>query len=257
MGLITLTTDWGISDYYVSALKGSILSLSEDVTIVDVSHQIPPFDLLSGAFIFRNAYAKFPNGTVHFIGMDSGNGKNNGLIAIKHKGQYFIGRNDGFFSLVFDEVPQDIVTINSSTEKYTSFDQVAAIQAAVFLAAGKKFNELGNKEENYIQKTHLNPVIEDNIIKGTVIYIDSFENVITNITSSVFERVQKGKKFEIIARRGEYNINTLSEKYSDVSRGQVLALFNSSGYLEIGINQGNAAGLLGMTYGDIVRIDFK
>lgn len=257
MPVITLTTDWGIRDFYVGALKGAILSVSESILIVDISHLVQPFDLLNGAFIFRNAYSKFPDGTVHIIGLVSQAENDAGMIAIKHKGQYFIGMNDGFFSLVFDEIPEEIIAIKSSSEKYAAFDQNTVVKAATFLASGGNLKELGKRVENFVQKTHLRPVIEDNIIKGTVIYIDEFQNVITNITRELFERVRKGKQFEIYARKHEYNINVLNEKYNDVSRGQLLALFNNAGYLEIAINQGNAAGLLGLNYGDIIRIDFK
>lgn len=257
MPIVTLTTDWGVRDFYAGAFKGELLRTAENITVVDISHLVQSFDLVNGAFIFRNAYAKFPNGTVHVIGLVSQAEKEAGLIAIRYKGYYFIGMNDGFFSLVFDELPEDIVVIEPSKQKHTAFDQVAVVNAAAFLATGRNFSDLGKKATNFIQKTHFRPVIEDNIIKGTVIYIDAFENVITNITKSLFERVGKGKQFEIIARRGEYTISVLSERYSDVPRGQVLAQFNTAGYLEIAINQANAAGLLGMNYGDIVRIDFK
>ncbi|MEO5569284.1 MAG: SAM-dependent chlorinase/fluorinase [Bacteroidia bacterium] len=257
MQIVTLTTDWGIKDFYVGALKAAILNAYESTAIIDISHFVLPFDLLSGAFIFRNAYQKFPNGTVHIIGIVAQAESDAGMIAVRNKGQYFIGMNDGFFSLVFDDIPEEIISIEPSSERHTGFDQVAAVSAIAHLAQGKEFKRLGKPLENYVQKTHLRPVIEDKIIKGTVIYIDSYENVVTNITQKLFERIGSGKKFEINARRNEYIISKLSEKYSDAERGQLLALFNSAGYLEIALNQGNAAGLLGMNYGDIIRIDFK
>ncbi len=257
MQIVTLTTDWGIRDFYVGALKAAILNTSENITIIDISHFVQPFDLLSGAFIFRNAYQKFPNGTIHIIGVVAQAQSNASMIVIRHQGQYFIGTNDGFFSLVFDELPEDIIVLEPSSEKHTAFDQAAAIEAVSHLTQGKEFKRLGKPLENFVQKTHLRPVIEDKIIKGTVIYIDAYENVVTNITKNLFDRIGNGKKFEINARRNEYIINSLSEKYSDAERGQLLALFNSAGYLELALNQGNAAGLLGMNYGDIIRIDFK
>ncbi|MEP7168066.1 MAG: SAM-dependent chlorinase/fluorinase [Bacteroidota bacterium] len=257
MQIVTLTTDWGIRDFYVGALKAAILNASENITIIDISHFVQPFDLLSGAFIFRNAYQKFPNGVIHIIGVVAQAESDAGMIAIKYKGQYFIGTNDGFFSLVFDETPEEIISINPSSEKHTGFDQAAAVSAIKHLTEGKDFKNLGKPIENFITKTHLRPVIEEKLIKGTVIYIDAYENVVTNITRKLFENIGNGKKFEINARRNEYTINSLSEKYSDAERGQLLALFNSAGYLEIALNQGNAAGLLGMNYGDIIRIDFK
>jgi len=257
MQIVTLTTDWGVRDFYVGALKAAVLNASENCIVIDISHFVKPFDLLSGAFIFRNAYQNFPNGTIHIIGVSSQAQNDAGLIAVRHKGQYFIGMNDGFFSLVFDEAPEEIISMEPSSHKHTAFDQAAVVFAVAHLADKGKINNLGIPLENFIQKTHLRPAIEDKLIKGTVIYIDEFENVVTNITRNLFDRVGQGKKFEINARRNQYIINSLSEKYSDVERGQLLALFNSAGYLEIALNQGNAAGLLGMNFGDIVRIDFK
>jgi S-adenosylmethionine hydrolase len=257
MPVVTLTTDWGIKDFYAGAFKGALLSEVENIVIVDISHQVHPFDVLNGAFIFRNAYRKFPNGTIHVIGLVAQVSNGQGLLVIRNEGQYFIGMNDGFFSLVFDEMPGDIISIDPSDEKHTAFDQAAVIKATVHLLKEGSFNDLGKPVKSFVQKTHLRPVIEESIIKGTVIYIDAFENVITNITEELFEKTGKGRKFEINARRNEYIITALSEKYNDVERGQLLALFNSAGYLELALNQGNAAGLLGMKYGDIVRIDFK
>jgi S-adenosylmethionine hydrolase len=257
MQIVTLTTDWGVRDYYAGALKGEILSAIGAVTITDISHFVQPFDLLSGAFIFRNAFDKFPDGTIHIIGIVSQAEALTEMIAIRHNGHYFIGANDGFFSLVFDEKPAEIISLEPSKDSHTGFDQAVVISAVTRLSQKKDLKSLGIPLENFVEKTHLRPVIEDKTIKGTVIYIDTFENVVTNITRKLFDRIGNGKRFEINARRNEYVISTLSEKYSDAERGQLLALFNSAGYLEIAINQGNAASLLGMNYGDIVRIDFK
>lgn len=255
MPVVTLTTDWGTKDFYVGAFKGALLSQSPELNLIDISHFVQSFDLLNGAFIFRNAWGQFPEGTVHVIGITAQ--AEAGLIAVKHKNQFFIGMNDGFFSLAFDEIPEEIISLKSSAQNYAAFDHHTVAKTAAFLAMGGDFNSLGRKPEHFIQKTHLQPVIEDNIIKGTVIYIDTFENVITNITQELFARAGKGKNFEILLRKREYTITEVKEKYSDVQRGQLLALFNTSGYLEIAINQGNASGLLGLNYGDIIRIDFK
>ena len=257
MPVVTLTTDWGIKDFYVGALKGALLTELPTLNIVDISHFAHPFDLLNGAFIFRNAWKHFPTGTVHIIGLISEAEKEAELIAVKYQNHFFIGLNDGFFSLAFDETPSEIVSLFTVQETKTSLYEKEVSKAAVFLANGGDFYLLGSKVENFVQRTHLQPVIEENAIRGTVIYLDEFQNVITNINKEIFERMGTREKFVINARRDEYIITSLSNKYSDVPRGHLLALFNSAGYLEIALNQGNAAGLLGMSYGDIVRIDFK
>lgn len=257
MAVITLITDWGTKDSYVAALKGSLLQECTQATIVDVSHSVNKFNILQGAIILKNCYSQFPPGTVHLVAMKSQDESEALPIAIKHQGQYFVGLNDGFFSLAFDDMPSEIIFLEASGATSSSFDIQAIIKGAGFLANGGNFANLGAKAESFVTKTQLQPVTESNLLKGTVIYVDDFENAITNISKELFEKMCNGRRFEIFVRGGEYYIEDISEKYGSKKRGDLIALFNSSGLLEISLNQGNAAGLLGLDYGDIIRIEFK
>jgi len=257
MPIITLTSDWGLKDHYAGAVKGAILSKMPEATIVDISHDIPSFEIEQAAFVIRNSYKNFPVGTVHMIGINTEESDKFSHIAVKIDGQYFIGTDNGVFSLIFDKIPDEIVELqipqDSSFFTFSSRDRF--VSAAVHLAAGKKLKELGNKKEGIVEKILLKPVADRNVIKGHVVYIDSYENIITNIRESLFTEVANNRKFTIFFR--SYEITKLSTSYTDVPVGEILALFDSNNHLEIAMNQGNAAGLLGLDYKDMIRIEFR
>lgn len=256
MAVITLTTDWGMRDQHVSALKGKLLRSVSRAQFIDISHDIQAYNIAQAAYIFRNTYANFPDGTVHFIGVGSFPGVDTPVIALKKGGHSFVGMNDGFFSLVFDEPPVDIVQLNESGLTYAAYDIPAIVDAITHLSSGKNIYELGSRLTDFIQKSDFRPVIEEDLIRGSIIYIDDFGNAVTNIDRTLFESQRSGRKFEINARRQQYTITELSTRYADADRGNLLALFNNNGYLEIAINQGNASMLLGLKNNDTIRIDF-
>jgi len=257
MGIITLTTDLGHKDFYQAALKGSILSLSPTVRIVDISHDITPFDLQQAAFILKNAYHYFPKRTVHLIGIDSVYNSQTRYLAVKHKGYYFIGADNGIFSLIFEDFPDEIVELSIIQDlKYLHFPLTDIFaKAACHLASGGKLSEIGEPTTKLVQRRVFEPIVEQDSIRGSVIYIDSFQNVITNIHKELFTEVQNDRPFVLYFRRNE-TITQLSWHYNEVPEGEKLCLFGISNYLEIAINKGNASGLLGMHTDDVVRIEF-
>jgi S-adenosyl-L-methionine hydrolase (adenosine-forming) len=257
MAVITLTTDWGLRDQHLAILKGKLLQVMTKPQFIDISHEIQPFNIAQAAYLFRNTYSSFPEGTVHFIGLGAFPSSDTELIAIKKEGHSFVGMNDGFFSLVFDDQPVDMIKLNESGLPYAAFDIAAIVHAIQHLSTGKNIYELGSRISDFIQKSDFRPVTDEDLIRGSIIYIDAFGNAITNINRALFDQFRNGRKFEINARRQQYTITTLSERYSDVTRGNLLALFNTAGYLEIAINQGNASSLLGLKNNDNIRIDFS
>ncbi len=257
MAIITLTTDLGDKDFYQAALKGSILSQMPTVNIVDISHNISAFNIQQAAFILKNSFHYFPKSTVHLIGIDSVFNEQTRYLALKYKDHYFVGSDNGIFSLLFDENPTDIVELNIMQDlKYLHFplSDIFA-KAASHLAKGGKLKDIGIPVEAIEEKMTLQPVIERNLIRGSVIYIDSFQNIITNITKDIFTSEQNNRDFTLFFKRNE-SINQLSWHYNEVPEGEKLCLFGISNHLEIAINKGNASGLLGMHVGDIVRIEF-
>jgi S-adenosyl-L-methionine hydrolase (adenosine-forming) len=257
MPIITLTTDWGHKDHYLGAVKGAIYKLLPDARIVDICHEISPFDLNQAAFIIRNFYPEFPEGTIHILGLNTEASIESPHTVVFHKGHYFIGADNGIFSLVFDEVPERILELEvmQDSDSFTFSTRDVFAKVACHLASGKPLEELGRPKKSVVQKMAFRPVFDGNLIKGKVIYIDTYENVFTNITQDFFNKHAKGKKFAILFRSAAYRINELSKSYKDVVEGEMLALFNSSGYLEIAINQGKASSLLGLKIDQPVIIE--
>ncbi len=257
MAVITLTTDLGYKDFYQAALKGSLYSIMPEVNIVDISHSISAFNIPQAAFVLKNAYHYFPTGTVHLIGIDSVFEENRKYVAVKYREHFFIGSDNGIFSLIFDEAPQQIFEITILQDlKLLHFPLTDIFaKAACHLAAGGALEAIGNELNGLIEKKNFMPTLEPNIIRGSVIYIDSYQNVITNISKELFTNVQAGRNFQLSFKRNE-KINRLSWHYNEVPEGEKLCLFGISNYLEIAINKGNASGLLGLHMGDIVRVEF-
>ena len=258
MAIITLTTDLGDKDIYQAALKGSILKLLPGVNIVDITHSVAAFNVQQAAFILKNSFYYFPESTVHLIGIDTVYNTDTKYLAVRYKNHYFVGSDNGIFSLMFNGEPDEIVEINIMQDlKFLHFPLADIfVKAACHLANGGKLSEIGLPITNIEKKMNLQPIIEKNVIKGSVIYIDSFQNVITNITKEFFNKVQQGRRFILYFKRNE-TINQLSWHYNEVPEGEKLCLFGISDHLEIAINKGNASGLLGLNLGDSVIIDFE
>lgn len=258
MQLITLTSDWGTRDYAVAALKGSLYSAIPDVRIIDVSHDIMRHDIQQAAYVFRNALRFYPAGTLHIIGLHSKPyGKPSELLLVKKDGHMFIGMNDGFFSMVFDDKPVDVVAAHPGENEVGLFPFALVTDCASSLIGGKNLYELGHRPTDFIEKRMFQPTIEDDLIRGVVMYWDRFGNIVTNITRDLFERQRKGRAFEIVFRKSSYIINTISPHYGIGEPGTFLAIFNDAGHLEIAISEGNAYELMGLRINDIIRIEFK
>lgn len=257
MGIITLTTDLGYKDFYQAALKGSILKTLPKVTIIDISHEIEAFNISKAAFLLKNSFHYFPEGTVHLIGIDTVYSASNKYLALKYQDHYFVGADNGIFSLIFEEEPQQIVELNILQDlKFLHFPLADIfVKAACHLANGGKLNEIGDPIFEIEERINFHPVIVGNSIRGNVIFIDSFENVITNVTKDLFTKVQNGRNFTLSFKRNE-KINQLSWHYDEVQEGEKLCLFGISNHLEIAINKGKASGLLGLKANDMIQIDF-
>ncbi len=258
MAIITLTTDLGDKDIYQAAFKGSIYKLFPTVNIVDITNNVAAFNVQQAAFILKNSFYYFPDNTVHLIGIDTVYNTQTRYLAVRYKNHYFVGADNGIFSLMFNEEPDEIVEINIMQDlKFLHFPLADIfVKAACHLANGGTLAEIGLPVTSVENKMTLQPVIEKNLIKGAVIYIDSFQNVITNVTKEFFNRVQQGRRFVLYFKRNE-TINQLSWHYNEVPEGEKLCLFGISDHLEIAINKGNASGLLGLNLGDSVIIDFQ
>jgi len=257
MPIITLTSDWGQRDHYLAAVKGKILSGLSSVNIIDISHGISPFNLKQASFIIRNSYIHYPEGTVHMLSVLTENSEKTPHLAVQYEGQYFIGADNGIFSLIFDHPAEKAVMI--SQQAGADGKLVAArdrfVEAAVQLAKGIPIEQLGEPVTQWKEQLHFLPVVSGDVIRGVVIYINQYENVITNITRDLVEKTGKGRPY-IVEFRGE-TIKKIRNSYQDVPIGEIVALYGSSGHLEIAMNQANASSLLGLDINDPVRVEFK
>lgn len=275
MAIITLTTDFGEKDHFAGAVKGAIYSELEDVKIVDISHGVSPFHIMEAAYIIQNAYSSFPAGTIHIIGIDSELNPENKHIAVLLDGHYFICANNGIISMLANEInPQKIVEINIHDRIITNFPVLDVfVKVACHIARGGTLEVIGKQIDAIKELRNIRPTInqEANQIMGSVIYIDNYGNVITNITKSKFEEIAKGRSFKITARTA--NFATIHSHYSDAINfetpankrdedGKKIALWNSSNYLELSIYKsnpatvGSAKSLFGLQYRDTVTINF-
>lgn len=257
MAIITLTSDWGTSDYYLAAVKGKILSSLPDATIVDVSHHIKPFDLESAAFTLRNCFRNFPPGTVHIVAINTEESIEHPHVAILFDGYYFIGADNGVFSMIFGEArPQKIVEISVLQDSgfFTFSTRDRFVKVAVMLLRGSQFDELGKPRPGLTRKFLFEPVVSGNVIRGQISHIDAYENAITNISYELFRSEQRNRNFEIYF--AGYRIRKIDKGYMDVEQAELVAFFGTHGMLEIAINQGKAASLCGLERTTQVTITF-
>lgn len=277
MSIVTLTTDWRQNDFYVGAVKGTIMKLAPNVSVVDLNHQIPPFNISMAAFVVKNAYSFFPEGSIHIIDVSSEPSDNEGFVAFKSRGHFFLCANNGIIGLLLQDEPELIIKINpenidlnsvtpnktenqASSRINTQFLTFAGLSvfapSAAFIASGGKIENLGSVATNLNKQIPLRPAIDESVISGSVIYIDSYQNTITNITRELFDRIGKGRPFEILVQSNYYKIKKINQYYHETSAGELLALFNSLSLLEIAIYKGNVAELLNLGINSTIRVKF-
>lgn len=247
MALITLTSDIGHQDYLVGAVKGQLMGMDPSFQLVDVTHALSPFNYPQAAYVSRGAFKQFPAGTYHLVMVNLFDERPEHLLLVRHQGHYFFIADNGLITMILEEVPELVVALplpRGEMRNTLLFTQVFG-RAIQELQKGKRPQELGDPGVSIHVKNPLRPQLGNNWMEGQVIFIDHFENVIVNISRDEFEEQRKGRSFKIVFKRDEV-IDKISETYADAGEGEKLALFNAAGYLEIAINKGNAAGLLGL-----------
>lgn len=253
MAIVTLITDFGNKDYRAGALKGALLTASSAVQLVDVSHEITPFDIDEAAFTLRSAYHHFPKGTIHLVNVFTYYEEENQIIFFEFDGHRFVGPDNGVFSLAFQHLDVDVYRIGASNEEHYSRTFARCIER---LSADMPHEEVGTKVEELRQKLILQPVISQHEIRGAVMYIDRYGNITVNIDKKTFHAVQKDRNFSLYFNRHDH-IHELSTHYMDVEIGTPLCRFNAMGYLEIAANLQRADDLLGIKKGDVIQIKFQ
>ena len=276
MSIVTLTTDFGNKDYSVAAVKGAILSTFKNPKIIDISHQIEPYNVTQAAYVLKNAYKNFPQGSIHIVGVESERTPENGHIAMYFDGHYFIGADNGIFTMIKGEIKADkIVIINIHNQNAITFPALDTfIKVAAHLSRNGSLEVIGKATNEIRELVELKPVVNAKVdqIVGSVIYVDNYGNVITNITRKLFNEVGKSRKYIIFARNVKFK--KVYETYSDAidftipkekreEDGKKIALFNDAEHLELAIYKsnplsvGSAYNLFGLEYRDSVTVKFN
>jgi S-adenosylmethionine hydrolase len=246
--VITLTTDFGTSDHFVGAMKGVILAICPNARIVDITHEIPPFEISQGAFIVAEASRWFPKKTIHVVVVDPGVGTSRRPILIEANGQYFIAPDNGILAMMYADIPHKAREINAAkyfrqpvSRTFHGRDIFAPV--AAHLAAGVRPASLGKLIDDHLKLAFNKPQrTARRVWCGTILHVDRFGNLISNFHVSEFQDVRT-RPFQIVV--GPQTISRLALNYADSEPGEAVVIEGSSGFLEVAVNQASAAKILG------------
>ncbi len=254
--VITLISDWGQKDVYIALVKATIYNSMPHVPCVDISHDIAPFNVNQTAYLLAQIWHLYPKGSVHIIGVDTEASLQNPHVVVAYHGHFFIGADNGIFDLLFPDTDMQAYEIDmyQKSNKYTFSVRDVFVPVAVGLMQGKSLEHFGQPYLQLKKRRAFQPVIDEKSIKTKVIYTDAYHNVVCNLTEALFKQYTRRRKYRIILNADSV-LHTISSAYGDVKEGMPLALFNTAGFLEIAVNKGKAAGLLGLQVNDIVHID--
>ncbi len=252
MPVITLTTEWRSDDIYQGIIRGKLCSMCPGAVIIDNASGITPFDILHASFVVRNTFSNYPEGSVHIICVHSEARKGEDYLVVRARGHYFIGTDNGIFNLILNSPPDEAVRIKKG-KKTNELDIYA--MAAACLTSGGKMSDLGEPADSISEKMPLRATIDRDVILGSIIFVDSYGNVFSNITREVFSRVIGESEFRILIQSNKNYTNRISNHYHDVSVGDLLARFNALDLLEIAINGADISELLSLSTGSVVRIE--
>jgi len=260
--VIALLTDFGFRESSVAAMKGVILGICPEARIVDISHEIPPFDIRYGAFVFASAASYFPKGTIFVCVVDPGVGTERKGIVVETERFLAVGPDNGLFSLFMDregvknvyEIKNEELMLKKKTHTFhglTIFSPVAA-----HLANGVEPRLVGPKINDYIRWSAPKSIVEEGVISGEIIHIDQFGNGITNITEKDLEEINVKYDTNMNVSIGGKKISSpFKRAYGYVKEENYVCVIGSYDFLEISVNQGNAAKKLGIKVGNKIRVE--
>jgi len=256
--VITIISDYGLGSHYAAAIAGKAASLLPTSRFIPLTHQLETFDITGAAFYLRQVYQEYPPGTWNIIGVDSNIVLHKQFLVIKANNQFFIGADNGIFSILFDNFPDEVWKI--SAQLYSENELFAEKNVFLpFIAKYLQSNSFsGIAEPGLVQniKKSLVPVIEsDGKIIGTILLVDNYQNGISNISRQLFEEKRAGRKFKVFYINRHF-IDKISTHYHEGQEGDDLLLFNEMDLLEIAIYRGRGAQLLGLRKGSNIIIEF-
>lgn len=256
--VIALLSDFGTRDHYVGTMKGVILGICPDATLVDISHDIAPHDVLEGALELAAAYKYFPSGTIFVAVVDPGVGSQRKGIAADTGEYRFVCPDNGLLTAVVREAaPKKVVELTERrygrptvSRTFEGRDRFAP--AAAWLAKGIQLPALGRPAPDLYRLDIPQPVLEDEAIRGAVLRVDRFGNLITNVDRKAFEKFARDTRVQIVASGA--TVGRLVATYADIQSGEVCALFGSTDHLELAANAGSAASQLSLDRGAVVEV---
>src|SRR5580704_3770776 len=257
-GPITLTTDFGTSDHFVGTMKGVILGIAPRVRIVDITHEIPPFDVNEGAFEIAQAWRYFPKGTIHVVVVDPGVGSARRPILCEAEGQFFIAPDNGVLSMIYDAGQHKVRAISNSRlflkkVSRTFHGRDVFAPAAAHLSKGLAPARFGKPIHDSVRTFLLKPTrLSRHDWSGVVLKTDRFGNLITNFHIDEFPDLAE---HAIELRAGLERITRLASTYAETTIGELFAIVGSSGYVEVAVNRGSAAKVLGIGTGSPVELE--
>jgi S-adenosylmethionine hydrolase len=252
MPVITLTTEWKPDDIYYGIIKGKLSSRCPGTIIIDNAGNIPAFNISHASFIIRNTYNNYPRGSVHIICVHSEAHKDHDHLIVSARDHFFIGTDNGIFNLILNSDPDEVIKIDQQAD---SDELEVFARVASELVSGKKPSDLGTPVKTLIERVPLRATIDKDVIIGSIIFIDSYGNAISNITREVFYRVFENKVYRIFVQSNKNYTENISLKYGDVPVGEMLARFNQLDLLEISINGADVSELLSLSIGSVLRVD--
>lgn len=256
MQIVSLITDYGTQDYYLAELKTAIYRRAGIVQLLDVSHRVESHDISTAAYFLENIIQKLPKGSIHIVSVNNYYIKKPDFLVFKHTDQYFVGPDNGLFSLVFEDFEQqELFKIEGVKHQISDLKELYAHTVAS-IVHGFPLSEIGNLHTTPTLKLKIRPVINSDHVRATIIHIDHYENVIINLKKEDFMRLRNGRSFYLYYKQHD-PISQISNHYADVPTGEVLCRFNSMGYLELAINMGRAASMLNLAKNETIQIDFR
>jgi len=253
--IITLTTDYGTNDHLVGTLKGVLLKINPELTIVDITHHVNPYDLLDGALTIGAAYSYFPPRTIHIVVVDPGVGTARRPLLVTAQNQYFVAPDNGVLSLVYEREQDNLAVRHATAEHYflqpiskTFHGRDIFAPVAAWLSKGWQTSAMGEEIQDFQRFTLPRPKPVDGGSQGVVLRIDAFGNVMTNFRAEDLpESAKNGGGLNL--KVGTHTIAKLVDTFANGAADEPIAYVGSSGYLEIGINKANAARKLAIARG--------
>lgn len=252
MSIVTLTSDFGNSDYYVAQFKGLLLSAASTVQVIDISHDVPSYNINVGAFMLKNVFHVFPPGSIHVLRVYETGIKNHGLVAISWRKHFFIAPDNGILSMIVDENVKWVYRLEDDEDGFQKADQYYIQWIGDILKDGRPVHQ-AIEAQNWVKKSQVQPVIKEDSIVGVVMLIDKFGNAITNIHLNHLNKFRDTEHLELYFRKSESS-SKFVESYDDVAPGMDLVRFNDNGYMEIAVHQGNFSQLFSIKPGHQVLL---